>query len=666
MAIGDIIARLSVELGLNTAEFERGSQRATTTAGRLQASMGKAANAIKGAFTGLIATETLTQLRDMTQAAVDTAGGLGEQAAAAGVSTTALQEYRFAATQVGLSAQEMDNGLAQLTRRLGDAALGAKEPAEALAKLGISLDDIRGKRSEEVLPLIADGIARIEDPATRASLAVDLFGKSGQKLATLLEGGSAGIDDMKRAAQELGIVLSESEIAKADEVADKVAALRFVLEAQQNKKLLENADALLRYEQGVSDLKIAAIDFSNRMQGWADAFDAWTASNTENAIKNGTTIPQQLERMWTAFTTASETIVNAGVRINQALSNLASTATAFMQRLYSGVKTWLQDKLGQVFDWAMGKIRAVEGTFAWLYDRVVGNSWIPDMVEEVGQHMNKLDALMVEPAKAATAKTNEAFRALASDVSRLLDRLFPEAARLKALREDLATIDKGEAAGLLSGSTAEAARFRRRQEEQGPRDTGLATIDPGKAIPVDVMRQQMEKFNESLGLMSTKAKVSTVRVAESFKDMATGVLSALDRMTGAIKGGGFLDILGAVLNLGLQLGGAGLFGKKIQGNINGYAVGTSSAQRGLALVGERGPELVNFSGGESVYTAAKTSRMMSGREGVHVTVGVDPRTGNLTAFVDGRVQQQAPAIAGAGADLATSSMARSRKWSLSG
>ncbi|MGN0503126.1 MAG: hypothetical protein ACI4HN_09400 [Ruminococcus sp.] len=43
----------------------------------------------------------------------------------------------------------------------------------------------------------------------------------------------------------------------------------------------------------------------------------------------------------------------------------------------------------------------------------------------------------------------------------------------------------------------------------------------------------------------------------------------------------------------------------------GYAVGTSSAALGLALVGENGPELVNFGGGEVVYTASETENILN-------------------------------------------------------
>lgn len=47
------------------------------------------------------------------------------------------------------------------------------------------------------------------------------------------------------------------------------------------------------------------------------------------------------------------------------------------------------------------------------------------------------------------------------------------------------------------------------------------------------------------------------------------------------------------------------------GGYHEYATGTLDAEPGLALVGEEGPELVNFGGGEVVYTAAETSNILS-------------------------------------------------------
>jgi ABC-type transporter Mla subunit MlaD len=47
------------------------------------------------------------------------------------------------------------------------------------------------------------------------------------------------------------------------------------------------------------------------------------------------------------------------------------------------------------------------------------------------------------------------------------------------------------------------------------------------------------------------------------------------------------------------------------GGYHAYAEGTVDAEPGLALVGEEGPELVNFGGGEVVYTADETEKILA-------------------------------------------------------
>jgi SLT domain-containing protein len=52
--------------------------------------------------------------------------------------------------------------------------------------------------------------------------------------------------------------------------------------------------------------------------------------------------------------------------------------------------------------------------------------------------------------------------------------------------------------------------------------------------------------------------------------------------------------------------------------VKGYATGTRSASPGIALVGERGPELINFGGGERVYNARETAAMAGPKYEIHI------------------------------------------------
>lgn len=205
------------------------------------------------AFAGSIVIDKLVQA---TKFGLDYASSLGEMAQQLGISTNALQEYRYAATQVGLSSEEMDQALSQLTRRIGEGASGTKAQAEAFDKLGITVKDVEGKvlNAGDAIPLIADALQKIQSPAERAAILMDLFGRAGQKLEPLLSGGSAAVNQLRDAAHALGVVLSERQIQQADETADKLAALKTVMSANIAGAVANNSNAILGLANALATL----------------------------------------------------------------------------------------------------------------------------------------------------------------------------------------------------------------------------------------------------------------------------------------------------------------------------------------------------------------------------------------------------------------------------
>lgn len=218
------------------------------------------ASAAAVTFIGVLAAERLGQAISQ---GLEYASSLGEVAQQLGVTTDALQEYRYAATQVGLSAEEMDQALSQLTRRAGEAANGTKAQAQAFEALGISVKTANGELipTGELIPIISDAMQKIENPAQRAAILMDLFGKSGQKLEPLLSGGSAAINNLRDAAHKLGIVLSSQQIQSADDAADKLAAVKTVLSANIAGTVATNANAILGLADALSKATTAGLNF---------------------------------------------------------------------------------------------------------------------------------------------------------------------------------------------------------------------------------------------------------------------------------------------------------------------------------------------------------------------------------------------------------------------
>lgn len=90
------------------------------------------------------------------------------------------------------------------------------------------------------------------------------------------------------------------------------------------------------------------------------------------------------------------------------------------------IKQWLTEGLRAAFDWVVGKVEWVGDAFARLYDRVVGHSYVPDMVAEVGLEFGKLQGNMVDPTTAATETVGGRFQDLASGVGAAIGGMIRE------------------------------------------------------------------------------------------------------------------------------------------------------------------------------------------------------------------------------------------------
>lgn len=424
-------------------------------------------------------------------------------------------------------------------------------------------------------------------------------------------------------AEGLGLVESNAE-ASADEI-ERYADMRRV--GEQIRELGEYLDDLA---QDFADLEKGAYEFG-------DAF--------YDAIGAG----------WRKFEEFTQRLNAFGASVAAGFRSMRDGAVQAVRDLYNGVKTWLLDRLGGVFDGVGRRVGQVTGFFRDMYIAVVGNSYVPDMVDGIARHMGRLEQSMVDPARKAARSVSEEMRAMAAETQALLDRLFPEVRRLLDYRREMGLLDK---AGLSADELGEA-RFRLGREFAGQADKPNYTVVTNQG---SIAASTNEAARAVEGL-ARKSRLATVQIAKSFKDMADDTMAALRRMTDAIKGGGFLDILSAVLGFGLQLGSIGAFGSKIASNINrprAYARGTSYHPGGWAVVGEEGPELVNLRRGAQVFSNAQSSALMAGRGGIAEIVP----SPYFDVVVDGRVQRQAPGIASAGAGMAHSQAAKAGKWRL--
>lgn len=154
-----------------------------------------------------------------------------------GVASDNLQAFRYAADLGGSSAAQMDAALEMMNRKLADVAAGKnKDLPEMMKKLGISLYKANGelKRADELLPEVADAIRSQGTQAQKAYIATQLFGRSGQQMIKMLDGGSEGLAAARAEAEHFGAVLSEDDVAAATAFGDSLTRTRYAVQGVQN------------------------------------------------------------------------------------------------------------------------------------------------------------------------------------------------------------------------------------------------------------------------------------------------------------------------------------------------------------------------------------------------------------------------------------------------
>jgi hypothetical protein len=228
------VGSLLIDLRADVASLRTDLAKANAVLAQQSAQMNRSLNGLTAGFAAvgqaaraLVGAVAVGALLRFGKASLDAADNLGELAEQLGVSTDALQVYQYAAVQAGVSAEQLEAGLSQLTRRIGEAASGTKEQAEAFRTLGVRILDAGGKTrsTEAIFADVADAIAAIDDPARRAQVAVDLFGRSGQRLLPILSQGRAGLAAFEEQARRVGAVLTEEQIKTAGDAADAIAAM---------------------------------------------------------------------------------------------------------------------------------------------------------------------------------------------------------------------------------------------------------------------------------------------------------------------------------------------------------------------------------------------------------------------------------------------------------
>lgn len=217
-----VIRELAVQLGLDVdaASFAEGEFAAKA--------MEKGLELIVEA-----AKATIEFLFDVGKEAIEVASKLNDTSQAIGVTTDALQELQYAGGLAGISADEMTQSITILSKTMAKAKEGGEEQAKAFRSIGVKVKDATGhlRPAEDVIGDIADHFKTMPDGAEKTAKAVELFGRSGARMISMLNEGGEGLAELRQEAHDLGLVMDEDTIKLGDDVGDNIDRIKGIFNA---------------------------------------------------------------------------------------------------------------------------------------------------------------------------------------------------------------------------------------------------------------------------------------------------------------------------------------------------------------------------------------------------------------------------------------------------
>jgi hypothetical protein len=427
--------------------------------------------------------------------------------------------------------------------------------AAIAAALGPVLTVI-GKVVELAAPLVvrlgATGLTGIMGPLAIAVLAVYTAWKEWDRIGPYIDG------VVKRTTEAYGKI--DAFLQKVREFGDEN------LFGKPDSK----DDVFTFIDKNVAESMTRIDDFLAGIQKWA--------ADTDAAMLRGW---QSFDQGWQKFTAS----------VHRWGGEAATAATDAMRRMVEGIRTWVVDRLNAIWEPVRTKLETVKGWFYQLYDAVVGHSYVPDMVDEIGQHMARLDKEMVQPTKKATDKVAAAYEALRDRVRPILARLFPDQERsLRFAKEqaDLLALAEKEKWSDDAKETALNALDRDRSDEAfGKRDSpdfvGADVLDRDgpKLVPATISDQSKDTLRQTF--RDTFSDGMRAALHGDFKGFfkswladtaADGLESALNKVSDVLA-----DLLGSIFDKTSSGGGGGILGAigKLSGLFGGGGSGGFSS-----------------------------------------------------------------------------------------
>ena len=501
------------------------------------------------------------------------------------------------------------------------------------------------KLAHAAATLFTGSLAGLAGPLTLASVAIAGTVTLVTALATSADATVPSVKELTSAARDMGDSMKEAS-ESYDSTLSNMAATASVAD-QYNNVLVESAE-------NETKLATAQAKVEKSNAGMSAAYDKLlsTLGLTDEQFKltYGTvedlpwrTMSEDVQQLRTEYMGYSDDLVTARLEVenytaaveqDQEAINAAEAeyqeASAAVDALNASQQS-AADSADDVAAQQQNVANAISDAELRIQDIIAAYK---DAYDEAYGSISGQYALWDSAEKVVSTSATSINNALQSQITywdnynQNLEKLNERAADIDGLSDVIASFADGSKesvnaiAGMASASDADLAKmvenYAALKEAQDTTSESIADLKTGMSNSMDEIAKTVADTVSEMD-MSDEATKSAKETIQGFIDGASSMMPRVQEAYAKIASAASTALAGSNERYNVNHG------------IPGYAVGTEDAAPGFALVGEHGPELVYFNGGESVLTASETRREMESASVTPMSAELPESSGSSSA-----------------------------------
>ena len=175
-----------------------------------------------------------------------------------GLTTEDLQKMQYASELVDVSVDDIAGSMSKMRR-----AMATDGKQDVFAQLGVSVRDGTGalRDSSDVFYEVLDRLGKVGNETERDALAMEIFGRSADQLAGIIDDGGASLKALGEEAESLGLILDQDTLDAMNRVNDQIDRLKAQAQGQFAKAGAAALEALTPAIEGIVNALSKVLEF---------------------------------------------------------------------------------------------------------------------------------------------------------------------------------------------------------------------------------------------------------------------------------------------------------------------------------------------------------------------------------------------------------------------